>query len=171
MKSVTISFEYEENEYINADRRFLSMTGRINKYKVMIFAALIAICFACANTFGYNIPVILGFVLVIYWGIKMAFRYYIQPKSDFKKKAKNAKTFTFTFTKDAIDFATQRANAQFKWKMFKELYETSDMLYLAHANKSFTIIPKRAFEGEEQLAAFRKIVGQGNSLMRYSKID
>lgn len=171
MKSVSIFFEYEENEYINADRRYLSISGRLTKIKMASALALIALSIISARVEGYEIPAYICLALTVWWCIKMAFRYFVKPQSDFKSKSKNAKTFSFTFTKDKIAFSTQRASAEFQWRMFKKLFETNDMIYLAHANKSVTIIPKRAFTDEEQLAAFRKIVGQGNSTMEYIRID
>ncbi|MBQ6868652.1 MAG: YcxB family protein [Clostridia bacterium] len=172
MKSVSISFEYEENEYINADRRYLSVSGQVSKVRIITLAALAALCLLCAYTIEQiAIVSFVCFVIIVLSLMKMTYRYFIKPKSNFNSKQKNAKSYSFTFTKDKISLTTQRASADFQWKMFKKLYETSDMIYLAHANKSFTIIPKRAFENEEQLAAFRKIVGQGNSTMEYVKID
>ena len=172
MKSVSISFEYEENEYINADRRYLSVSGQVSKVRIITLSALAAFCLFCANALTQIVAVsMLCFAFIVLKLIKMAYRWFIKPKSDFNSKQKNAKSYSFTFTKDKISLTTQRASADFQWKMFKKLYETSDMIYLAHANKSFTIIPKRAFEDNEQLAVFRKIVGQGNSTMEYVKID
>lgn len=172
MKSVSISFEYEENEYINADRKFLSLSGQLSRGKLITFAVLMAISVICLTMPSYASLGLFCVIIFALWFIKMAFRYYIKPKNDFGKKASTAKTYEFTFTKDKISLTTQRASADFQWKMFKKLYETNDIIYLAHNNnKTCTMIPKRAFESEDQLSAFRKIVGQGNSTMEYIRID
>lgn len=170
-KSVTVSFDCLRDEYIAAERIYLRLSGAVNTFKIVLTAVLLALCFVLGSTFGYNnYGVVICFALTVLYGLKLDYRYFIKPAAHYRRMTSNTNHFTFTFTKDNLTFDAEKAHADFKWKMFKKLYETADFIFLAHYSKSFTVIPKYAFT-EEQLDAMRAIVGEGNSTMEYVKID
>ena len=65
---------------------------------------------------------------------------------------------TFRFSDSGAEVATPLAQITNLWTAYKQAFETKTDFYLSLSEANYTILPKRCFKDEEQIAAFRKML-------------
>ena len=169
MKSVSINFEYTEDEYLKGVKEYYEVSktfGLFERWLITLCLAFSIILFMRKGLTLFTLGFTTFVLIIVLWALWL---YGVKPQRDFEKTSKITNNFGFIFTKEKIAFKADKASCDFKWKIFKKLYETSDFFYLAQTKGSYTMIPKRAFASLEEIESFKKIVGEGNSSMEYIK--
>ncbi len=76
----------------------------------------------------------------------------------FKRNRKFRDEYTVTFTPEGLQFKTVSIDSNIAWSLYDSAVEDS-MIFLLNSGKSiYSVIPKRAFKGEDEISRFRMMV-------------
>lgn len=169
MKALNISFSYGKDEFVKATREYLKISHYFGLTYILILAAAgICLIWLLANNI-YNVLNMVCVFVIAFLLSNILSLYFIRPSLAYKKVKSITDSYDLTFFKDRIAFKSDKASTDFKWKIFKKLYETDEFFYLVQSKSSYTILPKRAFENEAAMELFKKTAGSGNGAMEYIK--
>jgi hypothetical protein len=162
LDKVTVSFQYDKKEYINAFRMYLFKSKIIRKFDLVITGVMsvfeiILLIFNGISVYSIVLGSILGFYIILF-----ALLYFLQPSSVYKRSPKLKQAYTLTFSKDQINFKTSGIASSLNWNTFNKIWNCHDFYYLIQAKSIYTIVPKRAFRNENELKTFEKIVESAN---------
>lgn len=65
---------------------------------------------------------------------------------------------SFLFTEEGVDARLRTGEAKLDWKMWMKFRESDRYFFLFQAQEQFTVLPKRAFAGAEDVDAFRELL-------------
>src|SRR5579859_282125 len=84
----------------------------------------------------------------------------IIPQMVFRRDPKFLQDYSLTFSREGIHFQTAHIDSQLQWGMYSRALVDSHSYMLYHAARSFTIFPKRVFQGAGELKAFEELLAQ-----------
>jgi len=76
----------------------------------------------------------------------------------FKKDARFKNEYKLEFSDDGLHFTTQGLDSRIDWSFYKRILINDNMTLLGYAKHQFTLIPKRAFDNEEDYEYFQKLI-------------
>lgn len=148
------TFGYEKNKVIHALRYHFISRREIKLLLILVnvFAILSAVLYALkkVHPLAFLVSSLLWFILMItFW--------YLLPRAIYKRE----KTFKdqFTASVDAAGFGikNERGSRVWAWNEFSEWMESPHFFHLYFNSRSFFLVPKDAFEGDDVHEA-RKII-------------
>ena len=86
----------------------------------------------------------------------------------YKQTAKYHDEYLLLFSKDIINWKTSNIETHFKWDVYSELWESNDFYFLIQKSHQYTIIPKRAFENQEEKQAFEEMALPNLKSVKYA---
>jgi len=151
------SFSYEKNKVIQGVRYHFVQDRAIKLLVILInvFAIVSAALFYSKKIRPE--PFLLGSIL---WIVMMVTFWYIMPHSIYKKAATFKDSFTILFTDMQVSLSNDRGTVNWDWQKFSKFFESPHFFHLYFNARSFFIIPKSIFEGDEEAEA-RKIIKSG----------
>ena len=63
----------------------------------------------------------------------------------------------FTFSQAGIDFRSEKASSHFAWEILHAVKETSRVYLLYHSKLVYNMVPKRAFQSDEECERFCRL--------------
>jgi len=87
-----------------------------------------------------------------------SFIYYLMPILKFSQTAKYHDVYSMVFSNDVIQWETPSIHSEIKWEIYSEVWESNEFYYLIQGPRMYTLIPKRAFENQEDKQAFEVIL-------------
>jgi hypothetical protein len=157
MNKITLSFQYDQKEYINAFRKYLFQSKIIRKRDLIIVAIMSIVEVLLFVWSGLSIySIVLGIILCFYLLI-FSLLYYYQPGNVYKRTPKLHLAYKMTFTPERIMFKTSGVASELKWNIYKRLWQNQDFYYLIQTKNIYTIIPKRAFRNKEEMKLFESM--------------
>jgi len=160
---IHVSFQISEKEFKQAIRGLL-ISNRIWIYAVIACSVLLV------NLMGINgrytmdvwswiLPVFLIVIIMFIIGRLSSSRSYKQ--TTFSKGE-----LKYTFNEDVIEYDAPDSSGNLKWSALKKFKESKEFFYLYTTSVSAIIIPKRAFNSESDLNAFKRLVVSKKLLKR-----
>jgi hypothetical protein len=161
---IHVSFQISEKEFKQAIRGLL-IPNRIGIYAVIACSVLLV------NLMGINgldtmaiwsrilLPVFLIVIIMFIIGRLSSSRSYKQ--TSFSKGE-----LKYIFNEDVIEYDAPDSSGNLKWSTLKKFKETKEFFYLYTTSFSAIIIPKRAFNSESDLNAFKSLVVSKKLLKR-----
>lgn len=175
---VELAFTYTEDEYVEAARLFFSRAYDTN-FQFYLGLAVLAgglfIGWLAGDVFITASVLIVGFlVLVRRWYVNSTL-----PRSYFRRNPKFLDPYQLTFTEEGLFFRSKGTESRISWDFYTGVWETTDFYFLVYGKDLFSLIPKRAFRGPRQEAAFRELLrrnlapaaGESRSLELESRAD
>lgn len=160
MKKLRLDFQYTQEEYVRAERKFLLASGVITRPKIALTAAYLAYALWYFFQSGGNGPSYL-FLGVAFFAIAAGATLYLYaPIRHFKDAQKLQERYNLTFTDLGIEFFAATVRSDLKWETYLELWESDTDYYLLQRGRRYTLLPKRVFPDEEARAAFQELVLQ-----------
>jgi hypothetical protein len=160
METITLQFTLTKEDCIKT----LRVTTFKRRRFMHIFLVVLVIAVAISQVFiEMNEGAVLWnwlFIAIIILGI--LYEYILHPILFTRRLEKHERIpveMTLSADGSGIDSASRLARNKVEWSEFKSVQETEDYFYLTHkgAAQMIEIIPKRAFESEEQAQAFREL--------------
>jgi hypothetical protein len=155
--AVELSFKYTEEEYTSAARAFYLRTPH-TKFHFYLGAAVLVCSLLFAALAG---DPYLGATLFVIGLVVMAWRYYAEyalPRLHFRRNPKFRDAYELRFGEEGILFRSKGMESRLEWGFYSKVWETPDFYYLVYGRDMFSLIPKRAFRGGRQEAAFRDLL-------------
>jgi hypothetical protein len=150
-----VAFSYNKAQVIQALRyHFISRREiRILIILVNVFAIFSAFLFYLRKI--YPLAFIVSSVL---WMSLMATFWFILPYSIYKKERTFRDHFTATLEDQHFFISNQKGGRSWSWREFSTFLETPHFFHLYFDSRSFFLLPKEAFEGQDQVREARKIL-------------
>lgn len=82
------------------------------------------------------------------------------PKLLFRREPKLHDQYSLTFSEQGIRFNTEHIDSQLEWSLYSRALIDTYSYILYHGARSFTVIPKRVFESNDQEKNFRNLLTQ-----------
>jgi len=158
--AVELAFTYTEDEYIEAARLFFSR-GYDGKFHTYLGLAVLA----CGLLIGWLAGDVYVTGLTLFVGLLvLARRQYVNsvlPRMYFRRNPKFRDPYQLTFSDGGVVFRSKGVESKIGWDFYTGVWETSDFYFLVYGKDLFSLIPKRAFRGPRQEAAFRELLRRG----------
>jgi len=161
MEQVDIKFQYTEQEYAKAVRKYLLVTDTIKKLDLVL--AIIGVPCALVYFFlaSYNWFSILLLVCAVLFTGFIGLQYLYAPVLTFRKTPKFKEEYHLTFTAEGILFETATIHSELKWDAYTAFWESEDCYYLVQEEHIYTILPKRVFGNDAEKLAFERMAEVG----------
>ena len=156
---IDLSFRYSERDYVRAMRAHYASRLRLKLDAAVVVAMVLlgVYLWQSPDSRGWGIALLcLSAVFVL--ALVTAFG--IIPRLVFRREPKFRDEYSLTFSPDGIHFQTSHINSQLQWSMYTRALVDPHSFVLYHGTHSFTVIPKRVFENNEQLASFEHLVSE-----------
>lgn len=157
MKTVELKFQYTQNEYVRAERQYLIANKTLHKYDIALAAVFLSASAAYMFLSSFRLFSVLIFGLVIIVIAMGCYLYFFMPVHKFRQTAKYHDEYTLKFTEDTIYFKTPSIESELKWNVYSALWDNHDFYYLIQAPRIYALIPKRAFQDQNEKEAFEEM--------------
>jgi hypothetical protein len=155
--AVELSFTFTEEEYTSAARAFYARTPHASfNFYIVATVVLASLLFAALAGDPY-----LGGMLFMVGLVGVAWRYhaeYAAPRAQFRRNPKFADEYRLTFTEEGVFFRGKGIESRAEWAYYSRVWETPECYFLVYGEDMFSLVPKRAFRGPRQEAAFRDLL-------------
>jgi hypothetical protein len=159
MDSVTLEFDHNLAEHLAARRLYYQSTLWWKADKVVAFLLISFGVFLLA-TAGFRWWTIIWFPLAIAEWFNLLSIDGLRTRIFFKRNPKFLETYHLTFSDVGVHFKTASIDSTVSWSYYTRVLENDAMILLIYGTSLYTVIPKRAFRDDSQLAAFNSIVNR-----------
>ena len=153
---VELSFTYTEDEYTSAARAFYARGTDPNFQFYLglgVVAAALLLAWLAGDPYMGGSVVFAGLVVLawrLYWRSAL--------RRHFRRNPKFREAYRLTFTDEGLYFRAGEMESRLGWGFYTGVWETADFYYLVYGKDMFSLVPKRAFRGRRQEAAFRELL-------------
>jgi len=156
---IHLQFQLTPQDYVRAN--WVSYRSARLMWVIWIFLGpfmLLAGIYRYFDEVGHPLtfPLFLGWIFMIIFPLTLI----ISPRTAFKKQPSLAAPQTFTASSDGIIVKSPLFSGNDAWSMYVSFVESKDMFLLYLSPRMFRMIPKRAFQSDEQMQEFRRLVAQ-----------
>jgi YcxB-like protein len=79
---------------------------------------------------------------------------------EFRRNPKFREKYHLTFSRENIHFKTASLDSILQWTHYERVIESPDLFLLMYGKGLYTLIPKRCFNSNEEMNAFRTLLSQ-----------
>ena len=159
MGSIKLEFDNRLTEHLAAERLYYKSTFWCKADK-MVAVLLVAFGVYLLATIGVRWWTIIWFPLAVAEWFNLFSLRPLQICVFFKRNPKFLETYHLTFSDDGIHFKTESIDSQLAWTHYERVLENNRVILLLYGSRMYTVIPKRAFADDSQIAAFRSLVSR-----------
>jgi len=157
--TIHLTFRYTERDYLRAARANAASRARLwLDIPALVVSAFVGIYFLRSPGTHWYGAGMLGLSALLILMFVAAF--VVIPRMVFRSDPKFQDEYSLDFSLEGIHFRTDHVDSQLQWSLYSKALIDIYSFVLYHGNRSFTVIPKRAFESADQQAAFEKLVVQ-----------
>ncbi len=154
---IAVSYEPTLLEQIHAVRAY-DATGSASKVNKIVAGLLLAFGIWSVSAAGAQWWAFLPFPLaVIEWFDLLSIRP-LQARIAFRTNPKFRERYEIEFGDKGIHFKTPTIDSEIAWSHYSKVVETDRVFLLVYGRSMYSVIPKRAFSGTEEVDAFRSMV-------------
>jgi hypothetical protein len=154
---MNITFKYTEREFRLAMNQSHGDSKRI---VIDLIIAIVLFAFGLYLFTSKSYEFYSGFIIAI--SLLLLFviiaRNYIVPKLIFTREPKYKEEYELSFLEEEITFTAGNMKSILPWNHYIGMKETNDFIFLLYGKKRYTIIPKRVFQGQEEMKRFIDLV-------------
>ncbi len=148
------SFTYNKPKVIQALRyHFISR----NEIKVMMVLVNVFAILSAALFFFKKISPLAFLLSSMLWFIMMILFWFLLPNIIYKRSATFRDTFRATLGNESFGIENDRGSRNWEWREFSTWMESPHFFHLYFNSRSFFLVPKEAFDGDDEHEA-RKIL-------------
>jgi hypothetical protein len=92
------------------------------------------------------------------FGLLLIAAFTVIPRVVFRREPRFQDDYSLTFSPEGIHFRTANIDSRLQWSVYSRALVAAHSYVLYHGPRSFTVIPKRVFQGEEQRQAFEQLL-------------
>jgi hypothetical protein len=146
-------------EYGSGVRR---LSWALVQFKVLVVVTVLAaIGGVVSAVLGNRVLTVALFVVFLAYTAMLSWSLLIRPGRQYRRRADLRDEQTYCFSDREVSMAFMSGDSRVKWSYFVDLLETKDLYVLRHSLKQLgSIVPKRAFEGPDAEARFRRLAQQ-----------
>jgi hypothetical protein len=157
--TVSLSFRYSESDYVRALRAHYASHMRI--WLDIVVVVVVGI----AGAYLWRLPgsrwISIGFIAVSgIFALMLLAAFVIIPPLAFRREPKFRDEYSLTFSNEGIHFNTAHIDSHLQWCMYSSALVDAHSYVLYYGTRSFTVVPKRVFQGADQKSAFEELLVQ-----------
>ena len=157
--TVSFSFRYSENDYVQAYRAHYRTRLRLPLDTVAIVLGMGIGAWLWRTPARHWLGVgCVALSTVLLLMIVAAFT--IIPRLLFRREPKFRDEYFLTFSPVGIHFRTDSIDSQLQWNLYSRVLVDAHSYVLYYGSTQFTVIPKRAFQDAEQQEAFERLLAR-----------
>jgi len=84
----------------------------------------------------------------------------LNPYLAFRQQPKYRDDYLLTFSENGIHFQTAHVDSQLEWSLYSHALVNTHSYLLYYGSRTFTIVPKRVFQNQEQRVAFDNLLSK-----------
>jgi hypothetical protein len=153
--SVSLSFRYVESDYVRALR-----ADYADRLRLWLDICVIVVVGAAGI---YLWPSLSGKVFL---GVSVAFAamllaaFFVIPPLIFRRQPQFRDDYSLTFSPEGIHFQTVHINSKLTWGLYSRAMVDAHSYMLYYGSRTFTVIPKRVFQNNQQQDAFDELLAE-----------
>lgn len=158
-ESISISFTNELKDHIEAQRVLYSKSvmAKLDK-AVAVF--LFGFGIYCLVFVGLRWWTVIWFPMaVVEWFDLLSLSRW-KAKIDFQRNPKFREEYHLTFSRENLHFKTASLDSTLQWTHYQSVIESPNLFLLMYGKGLYTLIPKRCFNSNEEINAFRALLNQ-----------
>ena len=156
---VNLSFRYSKSDIARGMRSHYAshMRPRLDIAMAVVLAAMGAYLWRSPSSHWSG---------VFFVGASAAFALFlfaafvVIPLLAFRLEPKYRDDYSLAFSPEGIHFRTAHIDSQLQWSLYSRALVDTYSYILYHGSRSFTIVPKRVFQGAEQQRVFEELLNQ-----------
>lgn len=157
-KTISLRFKYTEEEYILATRLYM-MRSTDFITRLVVCTLLAMACSFLVVWLGVASEFLLLFIVVACLPFIIGFLlFFVLPRQRFRSDPKFRDEYLLQFSDDGIQFKTTDIDALLQWSLYNKVLENERFYLLVYGKNMISVIPKRAFDGANQEAAFSEML-------------
>lgn len=155
---VELTFKYSEKEYVKAARQYLIINRTIRKIDIFVIPLFIIFSIFYAINSGFNLYSIVALIVATFALLMGSMLYFYVPIKTFRSTSKFHEEYYLLFNDNGIKFKTATINSELKWDTYSNILSNKDFYFLIQHPRIYTVIPKRAFENNQVIENFERLV-------------
>jgi len=157
--TVSVSFDNDLADHLAAERLYYKSTVLAKVDKVV---AVILLLVGSFSTWGAGVHwwTLMFFPLaVLEWFNLLTIRPLVIRRW-FKHNPKFSETYHLAIDRSGIHFRTKSIDSRVTWDHYTKVLEDDRLWLLVYGTRMYSVIPKRALKGDDEMARFRSLVAQ-----------
>ena len=156
---ISISFINELKDHIEA-QRVLYNESILAKLDKVVAVLIFGFGVYCVVFIGLRWWTIIWFPLAVAEWFDLFSLNRWRAKIWFQRNPKFREEYHLTFSHENIHFKTASLDSTLQWTHYERVIESPDLFLLMYGKGLYTLIPKRCFNSNEEINAFRALVNQ-----------
>lgn len=154
--SINVRFRYTEEEYSRAVKKYYLSTLNIKMDIIISLIILVSGIYLYVSSRGWGIYLIMILLSNVFL-LMILYIVFVSPHKVFRQQAKFHEEFRLAASDEEILFNTEHTNSKIEWNGSLKVKDNKEFYYLVYGKLMFTIIPKRVFSREQDMA-FRELL-------------
>lgn len=157
---IFVEFENKLSDHLAAESLFYRSTFWAKGDKVaaiLLVVGGILLLFFSANLWWLSI--VFFFIAAAEW-FHVLSPSRLRTKYFFSRNPKFLEKYSLSFSDSGIHFKTASIDSDITWTHYSRWIDDDHVILLVYGSRMYTVVPKRAFSGPEQIAAFRDLIGR-----------
>jgi len=164
---MTLTYRPTQADLVHAARAWEGRRWRVARYVVA------AVLVACGSFVVVGAGSWWGGVFVLV-GLLEAFNLLpaavIRAMIEYRANPKFRDEVQLTLTPDGLHFRTSMIDSTLMWTLYSDYFETNRAFMLVYGKRMYTVIPKRALDGDAQLREIRELLSSAIGAQKESHI-
>jgi len=158
-ESVILSFDNVVSDQLAAERLYHESTvfATLDKTVAVILLLVGAFCIWGAGVRWWTL--IFLPLAVLEWFNLLTIRPLVIRRW-FKHNPKFSETYHLVLDQAGIQFRTKSLDSRISWDHYTQVLESDHLWLLVYGTRMYSVIPKRVFKGDDEMARFRSLVTQ-----------
>lgn len=157
--SISINFINELKDHIEA-QHVLYSKGVLAKLDKVVAVLLFGFGVYCLVFVGLRWWTIIWFPMAVAEWFDLLSLSRWRTRIEFQRNPKFREEYHLTFSRENIHFKTASLDSTLKWTHYERVIESPTLFLLMYGKGLYTLIPKRCFDSDEEMNAFRTLVSQ-----------
>jgi len=157
--SISISFINKLKDHLEA-QRVLYSRGVMARLDKVVAVLLFGFGLYCVTFVGLLWWTVIWFPLAMAEWFNLLSLSRWRTKIEFQRNPKFREEYHLTFSRENIHFRTASLDSTLQWTHYERVIESPDLFLLMYGKGLYTLIPKRCFNSEEEVTAFRALLTQ-----------
>jgi YcxB-like protein len=157
--SISISFINQLKDHLEA-QQILYRQGSWAKLDKVVAFLLFGFGIYCVVSIGFFWWTIIWFPLAVAEWFNWLSLSRWRTKIEFQRNPKFREEYQLTFSGENIHFATPSIDSTLQWTHYERVIESPNLFLLMYGKGLYTLVPKRCFNSNEEINAFRALVTQ-----------
>ncbi len=157
MQKIAVRYDNQISEHLDAARLYYAGTSlaRVDKIVAVLLVGFGAFLVYAAGVQWWTL---IWFPLALLEWFNLLSLQPLQVRYAYRTNPKFRETYEVEFSESGVRFRTDSIDSKIAWDHYSQLLENERVFLLVYGRHMYSVIPKRAFSSEGDMAGFREMV-------------